>query len=102
MKLSELYEGWRNNLFPPEKLKKVIETVGKKRMAICSICEHNSKFHNVLRFDEHCVICLCTLSAKTKCLSCSCPLKPPKWKAIITEEQEEQMLPEDEEKESSS
>jgi len=39
--------------------------------------------------DEHCVECGCTLSAKTKCLSCSCPLE--QWKAVITETQEKEM-----------
>lgn len=41
-----------------------------------------------MRPDEHCVECGCTLSAKTRCLSCSCPLK--KWTEIMTENQEQQ------------
>ncbi len=42
-----------------------------------------------MRPDAHCTKCGCTLSAKTKCLSCACPLN--KWAAIVSQEDEEQM-----------
>jgi len=88
---SEIYEGWRNNLVPPRYLKKIINQVSKERLDICRKCEFNSI--NVkgftLRMDEHCTDCGCTLSAKTKCLSCCCPLEVPKWICVLTEEQEE-------------
>ena len=89
--LSNIYEGWRNHLFPPEELKEIIKKVSRSRHRICNSCEYNSKFHKTLRFDIHCIICGCTLSAKTKCLSCECPLTPPKWNAVLTDEQEEQI-----------
>ena len=92
MRIGDIWEGWRNNLFPPEKMKKVIESVGRRRRAICNECENNSKFHRTFRPDIHCVVCGCTLSAKTKCLSCDCPLSPPKWTAEVTEEQEDSIL----------
>jgi len=41
-----------------------------------------------VRPDAHCTNCGCTLSAKTKCLSCSCPLN--KWEAVLTDDEEEQ------------
>lgn len=91
IELDKIYEGWRNNLFPPEKLKKVIKTVSKRRRYICDRCEYNSKFHKTFRPDIHCTDCGCTLSAKTKCLSCSCELKPPKWEAVLTDEQEDEI-----------
>lgn len=70
----QIYEGWRNNLFPPEQMKEVIETVYKERMAICNECPFHSKFHKTgVRLDDHCTDCGCVLVAKTKCLSCSCP-----------------------------
>jgi hypothetical protein len=69
-------------------LKKQIEEVKKERLAICNTCTWNSKFHKAIRPDEHCTICDCTLSAKTACLSCECPLMVPKWKAVLTDEQE--------------
>lgn len=87
--VDKIWEGWRNHLFPPEHLKKLILSVSRSRRRICDSCEYNSKFHKTIRPDIHCTICGCTLSAKTKCLSAECPLVPPKWKAILTEEQEE-------------
>ena len=43
-----------------------------------------------IRPDIHCTHCGCTLSAKTACLSCECPVG--RWKAITTDEQEEEIL----------
>jgi hypothetical protein len=34
MKLSEVYEGWRNHILPPEKLEEVIRTVSTLRLEI--------------------------------------------------------------------
>jgi len=42
-----------------------------------------------MRPDNHCTDCGCTLAAKTKCLSCECPKG--KWKAIVDDDQEEQI-----------
>jgi hypothetical protein len=89
MKISEIYEGWRNNLFPPERLAQLIETTSGTRMDICNSCEFHSKNHKSIRPDAHCTNCGCTLAAKTKCLSCECPLS--KWKAILTQEQEKEI-----------
>lgn len=74
MKLSEVYEGWRNHLLPPEELEKVIKAVSAERLKICAACEWHSKNHDSKRPDDHCTKCGCTLIAKTKCLSCACPL----------------------------
>jgi hypothetical protein len=90
--LSQIYEGWRNNLLPPEKLKTAILETSNKRLAICKRCEFHSanrKDYKTIRLDAHCTQCGCTLSAKTKCLSCSCPLE--KWLGEVTPEQEEQI-----------
>ena len=86
----KLLRNWRNNIFPPEKLKEAIIETSASRMEICNNCEHISTKHNTLRKDVHCTDCGCTLAAKTKCLSCDCPLK--KWMGIVTQEQEEQMV----------
>jgi hypothetical protein len=94
MDLSQLYEGWRNKLFPPKELKRIIQKVGKERTIICELCEYHSKHHKSIRPDDHCSICGCTLSAKTKCLSCACPVY--KWREIMTSEQEEEMNNEEE------
>jgi len=56
---------------------------------ICRNCPENSQQHSSIRPDEHCLICGCTLSAKTACLSCACPLY--KWREVVTSQQEEEM-----------
>jgi Rieske Fe-S protein len=79
-------------LLPPEKLKKEIEKTSRERISICKQCEYHSANrtnYRTIRVDAHCTHCGCTLSAKTKCLSCECPLK--KWTALTTSEQEEEM-----------
>jgi len=85
-RVKEIYEGWRNNIFPPEKIKEQINIVSTERLSICEGCEHHSKNHSTIRLDTHCISCGCTLSAKTKCLSCSCPIN--KWEAVLTNEEE--------------
>ncbi len=89
MKISEIYEGWRNNLFPPEKLAQLIETTSKERLSICDECEFHSKNHASIRPDAHCTNCGCTLSAKTACLSCACPVN--KWQAVLTKKEEKEI-----------
>ena len=84
-KLSQIFEGWRNNLVPPSKIKKEIEKVSDERISICESCKFHSKNYKSVRPDAHCVNCGCTLSAKTKCLSCECPTG--KWKKALTDEQ---------------
>lgn len=77
MSLGQIIEGWKNHLLPEERKKAFIEHVSLSRMAICNECEHVSTKHKTMRPDVHCIECGCTLSAKTKCLTCECPLK--KW-----------------------
>lgn len=91
MDISKIIEGWRNHLIPPAKLKKEIERVSKERLAICEKCGYHSKFHKTFRPDAHCTQCLCTLSAKTKCLSCSCELPEPKWGAVASQEVDDEI-----------
>jgi hypothetical protein len=87
---SQIYEGWKNNLFPAKEMKSYIKQVGKERMDICEQCEFISTKHTTIRPDVHCTDCGCTLSAKTKCLSCACPLD--KWKAVVASQEEEEQL----------
>ena len=82
MSLGQIYEGWKNHLLPEERKKAYIEDISLERLAICNECdEHsaNKKDYKSMRPDAHCTNCGCTLSAKTKCLTCECPLK--KWLA---------------------
>lgn len=76
-------------MFPPKEMKALIKRVSEERLAVCDGCEHHSKNKKTLRPDDHCTLCGCMLKAKTKCLSCSCPLE--KWKAMVSAEEEEQM-----------
>lgn len=80
MSLGQIYEGWKNHLLPEERKKDFIDHVSQERLAVCEACEEhssNKKDYKSLRLDAHCTNCGCTLSAKTKCLTCECPLK--KW-----------------------
>lgn len=80
MSLGQIYEGWKNHLLPEERNKAFIEHVASVRMDICIQCdEHSFNKKNSIRPDAHCTNCGCTLAAKTKCLTCECPLK--KWMA---------------------
>lgn len=82
MSLGKIYEGWKNHLLPEERQKDFIEHVSGERLTICNQCEEhssNKQNYKTLRLDAHCTNCGCTLSAKTKCLTCECPLK--KWLA---------------------
>ena len=40
--MSQIYEGWRNNLLPPKELKKTIKDTSKERLTICEGCEYHS------------------------------------------------------------
>ena len=61
-------------------------------MEICRVCKFNSENrkkegYKTVRLDEHCTNCGCTLSAKTACLSCECPLEEKKWNAVTSQEE---------------
>lgn len=87
MSFSQILEGWRNHIIPPQEMKNVINKTSEERMSICKKCEwfsKNRENYTTLRPDEHCTNCGCTLSAKTKCLSCSCPINL--WDAVTTDE----------------
>ena len=80
MSLKQIYEGWKNHLLPEERMKAFIDYVSQERMDICTQCEehsYNKPEYTTVRPDAHCTNCGCTLAAKTKCLTCECPLK--KW-----------------------
>lgn len=78
---SQIYEGWKNNLFPAADMKPLIEEVSSERMKICEDCALISTKHKTARPDVHCTDCGCTLAAKTRCLSCDCPRSY--WMAVI-------------------
>jgi hypothetical protein len=89
MSLGQIYEGWKNHLLPEERNKAFIEHTSQIRLDVCYNCEEhssNKEGYTSLRRDAHCTNCGCTLSAKTKCLTCECPLK--KWGATSIPEED--------------
>jgi len=73
-------------------MKEKIEEVAHERLHICDLCEWHSETRKLkgwktVRPDEHCTSCGCTLSAKTRCLSCSCPKGH--WSAVMDLKDEE-------------
>ena len=83
-----ILEGAKNSIF----IKDEVEAIAKERISICRRCDFNSevakeKGENILRGDEHCLKCGCNLHLKTRALSAQCPLDPPKWTALATNEE---------------
>ena len=94
LNFSQIYEGWRNKLVPPEDIKEAIEHTSSERLQICKSCEHQSENRKAtgwksIRLDEHCTKCGCMLSAKTACLSCSCPIN--KWLSVLSGDNEDEL-----------
>ena len=84
-KITQIMEGWAHNLTPKQLLNQQVIDVSTERMLICNSCEEhssNKKDYKTIRPDAHCTNCGCTLAAKTKCLTCECPLK--KWMSAQT------------------
>jgi hypothetical protein len=91
MKLNQIYEGWRNKLLPPAALKDLIQKTSLERTVICNGCAFHSKHHHTpIRPDDHCTHCGCNIDAKTKCLSCECPIG--QWMALMSLIEEQEIL----------
>lgn len=91
---SQILEGWKNKILPDEDMKDFIENTSEKRMSICNECpfistKRNASLIGAIRPDVHCTDCGCTLSAKTRCLSCSCPQN--KWVAEMSKKEEDDL-----------
>lgn len=91
---NQILEGITNSIFKREH----VEEIAQQRMQICEQCALYT-MHN-----EGCVVsgttpccnekmggCGCSLSIKTRSLSSSCPLNPPKWEAILSQEEEDRL-----------
>jgi hypothetical protein len=69
-----------------------VEQVADERNSICSSCEHiDRKGDDCLAPGSQpcCSLCGCSLYFKTRSLSSECPAG--KWKAVMTEEEEEKL-----------
>lgn len=87
-----ILEGIKNNIFKKEH----VEEIAYARLNLCKKC---------INYDDEgtgCLVpgtapccnkntggCGCSLSLKTRALSSGCPLPIPKWKAILTEKEED-------------
>lgn len=89
-RITEILEGWRNHLVPPEELRDIIQQVHEERMNICNKCPFQSENakndgYTTIRVDVHCTKCGCPLVSKTKSLSSKCPIG--KWSNLVTNEE---------------
>ena len=90
---SQIIEGHRNHLFPPEKIKEFILQTSAERLEHCKTCEFNST-PGTINILSGCKACGCPLIQKSKCLSCKCGIeiyndnnlikKDLKWEAVAT------------------
>jgi len=91
---NQILEGIKNNIFK----KQHVEQIANIRLSICKMCEHYDES------GEGCLIpgtspccnkntggCGCSLSIKTRSLSTNCPLTSPKWDAMLTENEEDEL-----------
>lgn len=90
----QILEGIKNNIFKKEH----VEQIASQRLSLCLRCEHYDES------GEGCLVpgttpccnkntggCGCSLSLKTRSLSSACPLSVPKWEAVLTDKEEENL-----------
>lgn len=81
----EIYEGIKNSVIRDN----FVEDISAKRMAICIECPSKGNECEVPGAGPCCNKCGCSLTFKTRALSTECPLG--KWKAIMTENEEDKL-----------
>ena len=82
---TQILEGIKNSIIRDE----FIEDVSKHRSEVCDACPSKGTKCLVKGTSPCCNECGCSLKFKTRSLSSDCPLG--KWKAIMTEEEEENL-----------
>jgi RNA polymerase-binding transcription factor DksA len=96
--MQKIFEAWKNRKQIMEGLKNslirksYIEAIASDRYKICKECDKKDdtgKECAVPGTQPCCSLCGCTLSLKTRSLSSECPAG--KWKALITEEDEDEL-----------
>jgi anaerobic ribonucleoside-triphosphate reductase len=80
-----ILEGITNTILKNE----FVEEIAKERIEICNSCEFKGDKCLVSGTGPCCNDCGCSLSLKTRALSDSCPKD--KWKALLTEEEEDKL-----------
>ena len=85
---SKIFEGVKNSIIKNE----MVEEISRLRMDICNECPSKGKKCAVKGTAPCCNECGCSLAFKTRSLSSACPHPDgPKWKAILTEEEEDKL-----------
>jgi len=81
----QILEGITNAVIRDE----YIEDVSKLRMELCNVCPDNGDECVMPGTSPCCNLCGCSLSFKTRALSSECPAG--KWKALMSEKQEDKL-----------
>jgi hypothetical protein len=82
---NKILEGITNAIIRDE----FVEDVAKHRMEVCDACEYKGDKCLVPGTGPCCNDCGCSLSFKTRSLSSDCPKD--KWKALVSEEEEDKL-----------
>ena len=82
---NKILEGITNAIIRDE----FVEDVAKHRMEVCDACELNGDKCLVPGTAPCCNDCGCSLAFKTRSLSSECPQN--KWKALLSEEEEDKL-----------
>jgi len=88
-----IIDGIKNKYLTTGDIKEEINKIADSRKVICSVCpfmsENAKKVFNykTQRFDKHCTKCGCNIDLKTHSLASSCPDNPPRWDAIVSEDE---------------
>ena len=82
---NKILEGITNTIIRDE----FVEDVAKHRMEVCDACEYKGDKCLVPGTGPCCNDCGCSLSFKTRSLSSDCPKD--KWKALVSEEEEDKL-----------
>lgn len=92
---SLILEGIKNNIFKKEH----IEQIAAERLSICKSCHNYDETGNGCHVPgtQPCCSklvdgCGCSLALKTRSLASDCPLGKPKWKAVLSVEEEQSLL----------
>lgn len=84
----QILEGIKNSVLRDE----FVEDVSRHRLEVCASCEHqDTKGSKCMMKGTQpcCSLCGCSLGFKTRSLSSECPDK--KWKALMSEEDEDKL-----------
>lgn len=88
-KKGKIFEGIKNSIFKDEH----VEEIAKKRNEICESCDDIDREGNKCfapGTQPCCGICGCSLKFLQRSLSSSC--EAGKWKAVLTEKEEEELI----------